>query len=74
MADGEVLGEVHLETYPTVLEAQRGPEDYFRFYNRLRLHQALEYQAPAEAFHGEKRGVESDYDGRRGHPDRGWTH
>ena len=30
--------EVYLKAYASVLEAQRGLEDYFRFYNRLRPH------------------------------------
>ena len=45
--------EVFLKAYPSVLEAQRGLEDYFRFYNRLRLHQALGYRTPAEVFRGD---------------------
>ena len=32
--------EVYLKAYASVLEAQRGLEDYFRFYNGLRPHQA----------------------------------
>ena len=31
--------EVYLKAYASVLEAQRGLEDYFRFYNGLRPHQ-----------------------------------
>ena len=30
--------EVYLKAYASVLEAQRGLEDYFRFYNGLRPH------------------------------------
>ena len=45
--------EVYLRAYASVLEAQRGLEDYFRFYNGLRPHQALGYRTPAEVFHGE---------------------
>ena len=63
--------ELHLKTYPTFLKAQRGPEDYFRFYNGLRLHQALEYRPPAEVFQGDKGGVEGGFDGRRGAPGQG---
>ena len=33
--------EVYLKAYASVLEAQRGLEDYFQFYNGLRPHQAL---------------------------------
>ena len=32
--------EVYLKAYASVLDAQRGLEDYFRFYNGLRPHQA----------------------------------
>ena len=35
--------EVYLKVYASVLEAQRELEDYFRFYNGLRPHQALGY-------------------------------
>ena len=46
--------EVYLKAYASVLEAQRGLEDYFRFYNRLRPHRALGYRTPAEVFHGDQ--------------------
>ena len=46
--------EVYLKAYASVLEAQRGLEDYFRFYNGLRPLQALGYRTPAEVFHGEQ--------------------
>ena len=46
--------EVYLKAYATVLEAQRGLEDYFRFYNGLRPHQALGYRTLAEVFLGEQ--------------------
>ena len=52
--------EVYLKAYASVLEAQRGLEDYFRFYNRLRPHQALGYRTPAEVFHGEPGVVEGE--------------
>ena len=45
--------EVYLKAYASGLEAQRGLEDYFRFYNWLRLHQALGYRTPAEDFLGD---------------------
>ena len=50
--------EVYLKAYANVLEAQRGLEDYFRFYNGLRPHQALGYRTPAEVFHGDQGVVE----------------
>ena len=52
--------EMYLKTYASVLEAQRGLEDYFRFYNRLRPHQALGYRTPSEVFHGEPGVVEGE--------------
>ena len=55
---------MNLEAYANVLKAQRGLEDYFRFYNRLRPHQALGYRIPAEVFHGERRVVEEKSNGR----------
>ena len=57
--------EVYLKAYVSVLEAQRGLEDYFRFYNDLRPHQALGYRTPAEVFHGEQGVVEEESNGRR---------
>ena len=44
--------EVYLKAYASVLEAQRGLEDYFRFYNERRPHQTLGYRTPAEVFYG----------------------
>ena len=60
--------EVYLKAYASVLEAQRGLEDYFRFYNGLRSHQALGYRTPAEVFHGDQDVVEENSNGRRGSP------
>ena len=64
--------EVYLKAYASVLEAQRGLEDYFRFYNGLRPHQALDYRTPAEVFN-EDQGivVEEDSSERRGSPQDG---
>ena len=62
--------EVYLKAYSSVLEAQRGLEDYFRFYNGLRPHQALGYRTSAEVFHGEQDAVEGDSNVRRGSPGR----
>ena len=63
--------EVYLKAYASVLEAQRGLADYFRFYNGLRPHQALGYRTPAEVFHGDQDVVEGDSNGRRGSPEQG---
>jgi putative transposase len=42
--------EVYLHDYQTVEEARCGLANYFRFYNRERLHQALGYRTPAEVY------------------------
>jgi putative transposase len=39
--------EAYLKDYESVTEARAGIERYFRFYNRERLHQSLEYRTPA---------------------------
>ena len=39
--------EVYLKDYESVAEARAGIERYFRFYNRDRLHQSLQYRTPA---------------------------
>ena len=66
--------EVYLKAYASVLEAQRGLEDYFRFYNGIRPHQALGYRTPAEVFHGDQGVVEGTL--RKGglHQDKGPNH
>ncbi len=64
--------EVYLKAYANVLDAQRGLQDYFRFYNGLRPHQALDYRTPAEVFHGAQGFVvEGDSNERRGSPGQG---
>jgi putative transposase len=42
--------EVYLKAYQDGKEARTGIGNYFRFYNTLRLHQALGYRTPAEIF------------------------
>ena len=42
--------EVYLRDYGMVLEARRGIEDWFEFYNHRRPHQALTYNTPAEVY------------------------
>ena len=61
---------MYLKACVSVLEAQRGLEDYFRFYNGLRPHQALGYRTPAEVFHGNQDVVEGDSNGRRCSPEQ----
>ena len=42
--------DVYLKDYQTVPEVRTGIERYFGFYNRRRLHQALDYRTPAEVY------------------------
>ena len=60
--------EEYLKAYASVLEAQKGLEDYFRFYNGLRPHQALGYRTPAEVFHGEQEAIAEQSNRRRCSP------
>ena len=62
---------MYLKAYASVLEAQRGLEDHFRFYNGLRPHQALGYRTPAEVFHGEQGPVDGESNGGRCSPREG---
>ena len=64
-------GEVYLKACASVLEAQRGLEDCFRFYNGLRPRQALGCRTPAEVFHGEQEGVAGESNRRRCSPEKG---
>ena len=57
---GPLPDETTILDFRHLLEAQKGLEDYFRFYNGLRPHQALGYQTPAEVFHGEQGVVEGE--------------
>ncbi len=56
---------VALEAYASVLESQRGLEDYFRWYNGLRPHQALGYKTPAGVFLGDQEVVAEESNRRR---------
>ncbi len=44
--------EVYLNEYGSPREAEQGLRRYFEFYNQRRLHQALNYQTPAEVYFG----------------------
>jgi len=44
--------EVYLKDYADEEEARRELGRYFRFYNRERLHQSLDYHTPAEVYEG----------------------
>ena len=46
--------EVYLKAYANGREAKAGLDDYFRFYNAQRPHQALGYRTPAEVFNGHR--------------------
>ena len=63
--------EVYLKAYASVLEAQRGLEDYFRCYNGIRPRQALGYRTRDEVFHGDQGVVEENSNARRGSPEQG---
>jgi putative transposase len=42
--------EVFIKDYRTVLDTRSGLQEYFQFYNHERLHQALDYQTPAQVY------------------------
>lgn len=42
--------DIYMKDYTSVLELYRGLENYFRFYNEERPHQALEYKTPMEVY------------------------
>jgi putative transposase len=42
--------EVYVKEYASPREAREGLRDYLRFYNKQRLHQALDYRTPAEVY------------------------
>jgi putative transposase len=44
--------EVYLKDYQSVAEAVSNLRAYFTFYNQQRLHQALDYQPPAQVYFG----------------------
>ena len=46
--------EVYLKNYDSVLDAKDGLTNYFDTYNNRRLHQALNYQTPAEVYFSKK--------------------
>ncbi len=41
---------VYLHEYETVMQLEKGLEDYFSFYNTVRPHQSLSHQAPAHVY------------------------
>jgi transposase InsO family protein len=42
--------EVYIKDYQSVSDAVRNLHTYFMFYNQERLHQALDYQTPAQVY------------------------
>jgi len=47
--------EVYIKGYETILDAQKGLEEYFQFYNHDRYHSSLNDQTPWEVFYGVKK-------------------
>jgi putative transposase len=45
--------DIYLRAYANGTEARAGLTQYFRFYNRVRVHQTLEYRTPDEVYFGE---------------------
>jgi len=62
--------EVYLKAYADGREAKTGLDDYFRFYNTQRPHQALGYRTPAEVFSGDSEQSTEHSTQRRWSPSR----
>ena len=62
--------EVYLKAYSGGREAKAGIEDYFRFYNAQRPHQALGYRTPAEVVNDDLAGSTQQTDAGRWSSDR----
>ena len=45
--------EVYLKDYQTMRDAQGSLKQYFKFYNKERLHQALQYKTPESIYLGQ---------------------
>ena len=58
--------EVYLKDYTSPREAREGLRDHLRFYNEQRIHQALDYQTPAEVYFARRLGSSNTSAGRRG--------
>jgi putative transposase len=42
--------EVFIKDYRSVMDARKGLQEYFQFYNHERIHQSLEYKTPAQVY------------------------
>ncbi len=62
--------EVYLKAYSNGRDAKAGLNDYFRFYNTQRPHQALGYRTPAEVFNEDLVQSTADTKERRWFPGR----
>jgi putative transposase len=50
--------DIYLKRYESVTELKAGLTAYFRHYNEQRIHQALDYQTPAQLYHN---GIEKPF-------------
>jgi len=50
LARSSYYKEVYIKDYQSVAEAVNNLRAYFSFYNHERLHQALDYQTPAQVY------------------------
>ena len=62
--------EVYLKAYSGGREAKADIDDYFRFYNSQRPHQALGYRTPAEVYNDDSEDSKAQTNDRRWAPDR----
>jgi len=46
--------DIYLKNYETLKELRRGLKKYFKFYNKKRFHQSLNYLRPDEVYYGTK--------------------
>ncbi|MGC9327727.1 MAG: IS3 family transposase [Candidatus Hinthialibacter sp.] len=47
--------DIYLNEYGTMQECETGLQAYFRFYNRSRYHQSLQYRTPYEVYYGDRK-------------------
>jgi putative transposase len=51
--------DIYLNNYATVIELNRGLDQYFRFYNNERFHQSLDYKTPTQVYYDCQRATEN---------------